>query len=190
MKITKILSLLVIFVILLSFVSCDQIHSHFGHGTSNSNQTGNDDTDNNQEKPKATYIYSVLSKTIHLPGCYHIDRIKEDYLKETNSLAPLFEKGYTICRDCFHVKDEDDEKEEEEDVNKIPKEEATFVINSSSAKMHHLDCYHVEGMVEKNLEYTDLTFEELLELEYTPCKTCMPDEAKEYYKNHPEEEEK
>lgn len=191
MKITRLISVLVIFVILLSFISCNQVHSHMGHGGSNQNQQQNQggEGEENQDGSKVTYVYSVLSKVIHLPGCYHIDRIKEDYLKESNELAPLFEKGYTICNDCFKIKEEEPE-EEEEDPNKVSKEDATFVINSSTNKIHYLDCYHVDGMVEKNLKYTDLTLEELLALEYIPCGTCMPDEAEEYEKNHPEDTKK
>ena len=190
MKITRLISILVLFVMLLSFVSCDMIHSHGGHNSNqNQNQSQGGENEENQGEAEVTYIYSVLSKVIHLPGCYHIDRIKEDYLKETNELAPLFEKGYTICNDCFNIKD-DEPEEEEDDKDKISKEDATFVINSSSKKLHHLGCYHVEGMVEKNLEYTDLTLQELLTLEYIPCASCMPEEAKEYEKNHPEDSEK
>lgn len=187
MKITRLISILVIFVLLLSFVSCDQINFHNIHGGGNNQSQSGENEESQGGEGEIVYVYSVLSKVIHMPGCYHIDRIKEDYLKETTDIAPLFEKDYTICKDCFGLNDKEPEEEEEDDTNKVSKEDATFIINASTKKMHELDCYHTEGMVEENLEYSDLTLEELLALEYIPCKTCMPDQAKEYEKTHSEE---
>ncbi len=188
MKITKISALLLIFAILLSFSSCKKIHVGTG-GSSNNNTNSNEDNnlkDNETDESKVTYVYSVLSKTIHLTDCYHVNRIKEDYKKYTDNIAPLFEKEYIICKDCL-VPDAEEPEEDEDDTNTIPAEEATFLINKASEKLHKLDCYHIEGMEEKNILYTNLTLEELLLLEYIPCATCMPNEAKEYEKTHPTE---
>lgn len=189
MKLNKIIAALITVILLISLCSCDQVHVHNGN---NNNQTNdnlhNSGGGNNQEVEKPiTYVYSLISKTIHLPDCYHVDRIKDDYKFDYNGdLSLLFEKGYTICKDCL-VPDVEEEIPEE-DTNKVAKEDATYVINAATNRLHELDCYHVDNMVEKNIEYTDLTLEELLALEHIPCSSCLPEEFEEYEKNHPEEE--
>lgn len=178
MFIKKILSLVLLLVMVASLASCDNININFGHKQDDS---PTDEIGDNENSPEPTiYVYSVLSKSIHLLGCYHIKEIKEDYRKEhKGDPTSLLEKGYTLCKDCFPPEVEE-EPEEEEEENKIPKEEATYLINSSSMKVHKLDCYHIAEMSEKNIKYTDLTLEELLELEHIPCSTCLPEEAKKY----------
>lgn len=163
-------------------------------------ENGTPDSGENEEiiggaEGKVTYVYSVLSKVIHLPECYHIGRINDLYKKEfTGDINELLaDEDFTICKDCL-VPDEDtgdeDEDDSEDDGNKISKEEATYAINKSSGVIHTLDCYHLEIIVEKNLEYTDLTIEQLLLEEHRPCGSCLPDDYEEYKKNHPEEFEK
>lgn len=187
MKKAKILSMLMTLILLLSFVSCDQLHFHTGHGGLNQNNNSNNNEQQGGEG-KVTYVYSVVEKTLHLPNCYHVDRINEEYLKSTTDISPLLQDGYTICRDCL-VPKEPEEEEPEEDENKIAREDATYAINAASNWLHTLDCHHLEVMSEKNLKYTDLTLEELIALdEYRPCAICLPDEAEEWEKNHPEED--
>ncbi len=195
MKILRLLALTVSIILMLSLFSCDQLHLHTGKGSSNSkdphdqHQPPSDNEENEGGEGKVTYVYSVISKVLHLPDCYHIDRIKEEYKFEyTGDITVMFEKGYTVCKDCLAPDEPEEEpEEEEEDPNKVAKEDATYLINSSSNKFHKLDCYHIEGMSEKNIKYTDLSIEELIALEHRPCATCFPDEAEEWEKNHPDE---
>lgn len=189
MKSSRIISLILSLIMLISLVSCNQVHMHTGHGGNNS--SSNSDPSHEQGgEGNVTYVYSVLSKTLHLPTCYHIERMSDEYKFEfKGDISVLLEKGYTICRDCLVPKDETEKEPEEDDENKVAREDATYAINAASKWLHTLDCYHLEVMAEKNLKYTDLTLEELIALdEYRPCAFCLPDEAEEWEKNHPEEE--
>ncbi len=61
---------------------------------------------------------------------------------------------------------------DEDDPNKIP-EGATYIINTSSKKIHRLDSKYA-GNLTSNMEYTTMTMDELLALGYTTCGTCKP----------------
>jgi hypothetical protein len=182
MMIKRLIAVLILTAMLFSAFGCDAIKQVGGHVTP-------EEPDNSDTQPgevqQTKYIYSVLSKSIHLEGCYHIDEIKEDYKNETvGDVSPLLEKGYTLCKDCFPPQIEEDPEEDEEPG--VSREDATFLINKNSKKLHKLDCYHIKEMKEANTKYTDLTLEELLEDEHIPCASCMPDEWEIYKENHPE----
>lgn len=51
---------------------------------------------------------------------------------------------------------------------------ATFVLNTSSMKIHKLGCGSVETIKEANRAYTDLTREALVAQGYEPCGRCKP----------------
>ena len=51
---------------------------------------------------------------------------------------------------------------------------ATFVLNTSSMKIHKLTCGSVETIKESNRKYTDLTRDELIAQGYEPCGRCKP----------------
>ena len=51
---------------------------------------------------------------------------------------------------------------------------ATFVLNTSSMKIHKLTCGSVETIKESNRKYTDLTREDLVAQGYEPCGRCKP----------------
>lgn len=186
----KLISIFIIVAIMASFCSCELIKQHkhdpqipdtgLGDG-----EGGEDNEEKDDKNEETVYVYSVLSKSIHLQGCYHVNEIKDDYKKEiSGDVSPLLEKGYTLCKDCFPpaVDPEPDEPEEPG----ISKDEATFLINKSSHKIHMLDCYHIAEMAEANIEYTDLTLEELLEADNIPCATCLPEQWEKYKAEHPE----
>lgn len=186
----KLISIFIIVAIMASFCSCKLIKQHkhdpqipdtgLGDG-----EGGEDNEEKDDKNEETVYVYSVLSKSIHLQGCYHVNEIKDDYKKEiSGDVSSLLEKGYTLCKDCFPpaVDPEPDEPEEPG----ISKEEATFLINKSSHKIHMLDCYHIAEMAEANIEYTDLTLEELLEADNIPCATCLPEQWEKYKAEHPE----
>ena len=177
----RLTSLLLLIAMLLSLFSCDALKKNHHDPKDPGADSGEP-----EQPQKTVYVYSVLSKSIHLDGCYHIGEIKEDYKKQTDGdITPLLEKGYTLCKDCFPpaVEPEPDEPEEPE----IPIDQATFVINKSSKKIHYLECYHILEMNEANIKYTDLSLEELLEDEHIPCATCLPEQWEQYKKDHPED---
>ena len=182
------IALLLVIILLFTLVSCKK-DTHKGHQSSNQGQDVEEETeDETEEESELTYVYSVVTKVLHLPDCYHIDRMNDEYITEyTGDITTLLQNGYTVCRDCL-VPDAPEVEEEEDDTDKVAPEDATFVINKSSKVIHTTDCYHVEKMVEKNREYTDLTLEELIDDEHRPCGVCMPDEAKEYEKTHPDKD--
>lgn len=188
MKKCKIIALLLSAILLLTITSCNKNDPHGtpSHTNSPTPNQGEDDTVQEGGEGQITYVYSVVQKMLHLPDCYHLDRMNEEYKYEyTGNISELLNNGYTICRDCL-VPDTEDEEDEEDEENKIAKEDATFVINSSSFALHKLDCHHIDKMEEKNIKYTDLTLEELIALDlYQPCGFCLPDEYEEYMKNHP-----
>ena len=215
MKSERLIALILVLAMALSFVSCGEIKYVTIDGSDQQTDSEENPSDNqkpvedekqpdDQEKDpetndsgnienqpsdghKTIYIYSIMSKTIHLPGCHHIDRINEDYKKEfEGDITELLLKKFELCDSCFPTEDEEEEPEEEpEEENKVSKDDATFVINSNSNKLHDLECRHIEGMNEENIKYTDLTLEELIALDtYIPCGTCLPDEYEEYKEKH------
>ncbi|MBQ8302262.1 MAG: hypothetical protein IJX97_01770 [Clostridia bacterium] len=208
----KLIALLLAMLTMLQLASCGKIHYHNGNipkpldpsqdgGTGGADTDGEENTDNNSEENQEgnendgteipegalVYVYSVNSKVLHREDCYHVERMNEDYKKTfVGDLAELIEREFELCKSCFKPpKVEEDTEEPEDNTNKIPIEEATYLINTNSLKLHCLDCYHVESMSDKNIEYTNLTLEELIALdEYIPCGTCLPDEAEEYKEKH------
>ena len=50
--------------------------------------------------------------------------------------------------------------------------QATYVLNTSSMKIHKPNCGSVETIKESNRKYTDLTREELIAQGYEPCGRC------------------
>ena len=174
----RLICTILLLAMLLSLASCNLIKN--GH-----HKPTEPDAGDPSDEPKPTiYIYSVSSDSIHLEGCYHIDGIKEKYLKTTEDVESLLNDGYKLCERCFPpAKDPDPEEPEEPE---IPKEQATFLINKSSKKMHHVDCHTIGEMVEPNMKYTDLSYEQLLEDDYAPCGHCMPEQYEQYKKDHPE----
>ena len=182
--IKRLIAVLILTAMLFSAIGCDALKNKGGHETPEQP----DDSINEPEKePETKYVYSVLSKSIHLEGCYHINEIKEDYKKEAiGDISHLLEKEYTLCQDCFPPQIEVEPDEEEEDPG-VSKEEATFLINKKTLKIHKIGCYHTEEMSEANIKYVDLSLEELLETEHIPCATCMPNEWETYKENHPED---
>lgn len=184
----KLISIFIIVAIMASFSGCELIKRHKHDPPTpdtDVNNGGENGEDNEEEGEETVYVYSVLSKSIHLQGCYHVNEIKDDYKKEiSGDVSALLEKGYTLCKDCFPPAV--DPEPEEPEAPGVSKEEATFLINKSSHKIHMLDCYHIAEMAEANIEYTDLTLEELLEADNIPCATCLPEQWEKYKEEHPE----
>ena len=185
MKFFRVLSFIIVLIMMLNLISCNQTHGHKPHGNNNQQGTGQTETPNEQ---KITYVYSVTEKRLHLPTCFHVQNMNEDYKFEySGDISILLGKGYTICRDCLY---ENHEEEEEEvfvpDPDEVPFEEATYVINRSKLTIHEKDCYSVKKISEKNLKYTNLSIDELLEKEHIPCGNCLPDEYEAYKEAHPE----
>lgn len=182
MKFTKIITLLLALAMIFSLASCNKNQHGQNNHNSHQNQQGGEGN--------VTYVYSVVSKVLHTADCYHIQRMNEDYkVNFEGDINELLANGYTLCRDCLAPEEEKEEEPEEEDnTNKIPKEEATYVINANSKTFHELDCHHVSVISEKNIEYTNLSVEELMALEHKPCSICLTEASKEYEKTHPKED--
>lgn len=53
--------------------------------------------------------------------------------------------------------------------------EYTYVLNTSTHKIHKPDCYSVLSISESNIEYTDKSISQLEEQGYTPCRICAPE---------------
>ncbi len=186
MKRYRFLAFLLTLVLAFSMISCKNGDPHGNGGSDPHDQQNNTDTPQGGEGT-VTYVYSVVSKTLHLPGCFHIDRMNEDYkFEHTGSITALLEKGYTICNDCLVPDNDEEEEPEEEDSYAVPEDQAEYAYNKASRVIHELDCHNIKIMNKENLRYTDLTIEELLELKHIPCGSCMPDEHEEYKKNHPD----
>lgn len=188
MKGYRFIAFLLTFVMLFSMISCDKNKKkddENGDGNENNQQADNNGDTQQGAEGRVTFYYSVNSDVYHIEGCYHIHSIDEEFLKTSTNVAELSEKGKAPCKDCIISKAEPDEDEED----KITKEEATYVISGDNGKIHELDCHNVKKIQDKNLIYTDLTIEELLELdENAPCLDCLTDAANEYYERHPEKD--
>ena len=189
----KIAAAFLVIILLISTVSCDNVHNNHGSGQNINTPPDTTEENNNEveDEQPITYVYSVMSKSIHYADCHSVKIMNEDYKREfQGDISELLNKGYTLCQFCFPPRKDETEKEEEEveeDPNKIAKEDATYVINKKNLKLHELDCQHVKSMNDSNVLYTDLTLEELIALDlYAPCGTCMPDEYEEYKELHPE----
>ena len=184
MKIKRLIALMLVIITLISTVSCNK-NKH------NGDVDGNLPTDSSQNQQQGgegnvTFYYSVNSDKFHIAGCYHLYSIEKKFMKTSMNASELISDGYAPCRDCIV---QQSATEEEDNSNKIAKEDATFVIGTGNNKLHTLDCHNVKKIQEKNLEYTDLTIDELMEIDkYAPCKDCLPDEAKIYYEKHPEKD--
>lgn len=189
MNFHRFLALLLALVMALSIISCKKEDSHGDyHPSPNDQQQSNNDTQSGGEGT-VTFVYSVVSKTLHMKGCYHIDRMNEEYIFEhTGSITPLLEKGYTICKDCLVPDDEKDDEPEKEDDYAVSVDQATYAYNKASRVIHELDCHNLKIMNEENLRYTNLSIDELIELFHVPCGSCLPDEYEQYKKDHPEED--
>lgn len=195
MRITRIIALLTALFLAFSLAACNdngkdsekQNGGQEGSGENGNNGTengeagdgsegGNNSENENTESTDVTvYVYSIITKSIHLSDCYHVNRINEDYKKEfIGDVNELLAKGddYSLCRDCLDIKEETP-GEDEENENKVSRAEATYLINASNGKFHVLDCHQTKGMKEENIQYTKLSIEELLELEYSPCGSCL-----------------
>ncbi len=185
MKFSRILALILIIATLFSLAACQQKHD--------SNLPDDDEQPINDtpQKQYVTYVYSLTQKKLHLPTCSHVKNISEELRAEySGDISPLFEKGYTICKDCLFVKnDEDDNAEEtpkEPDPDEVAPDLATYIVNKSGLKIHEKDCVYADKINAENKKYTNLSYEELLADKYVPCGHCMPEEYKEYQKTHPE----
>ena len=66
----------------------------------------------------------------------------------------------------------DSRLEDESQVPEVP-EGATYIINTSSKKIHRLDSKYY-GALTANMEYTTKTLDQLLKEGYTTCGTCKP----------------
>lgn len=50
----------------------------------------------------------------------------------------------------------------------------TYVLNTNTKKFHRPSCSSVSQMKEKNRQDTSLTYDQVIEKGYVPCKNCNP----------------
>ncbi len=193
MKLSKFLALIIVAVMILSLASCDNSHGHTpdtddphgGESSGGGNSPENQDPSEGNEG-KITYICNVVTKSIHLPSCYHVDVKDKDRLIECYDISIKLGEGYVPCKDCLYIDDGNEDEGEEEDENLIAREDATFATNKASLTIHTLDCFMLESMSEKNLRYTNLGYSELIDADYQPCGHCLHEQYEQYKKDHPE----
>ena len=185
MKISKFIAVLLLLCTMYSLCSCNQLHFHSSNGNLQ-NQNNNQDQQNT-ENQTFTYVYSVTQEVLHLPDCYHINFINPKFrVTYTGDISVLFAQGFTVCKDCFASDEEKEKPEKEPDPDEVPPEEATYVVNRSSLTIHVMGCYNIDKMSEKNVKYTNLSYEQLIETDHIPCGFCMPDEYKAYKEANPD----
>lgn len=134
-----------------------------------------------------TYVYNITRKTLHLPDCHYAEDMDPELRVEyTGDITLLLQKGYTICKVCLVTDTDKDDDEPEEEVNTIPKEDATYAINTRSRVFHLVNCHNVTNSSGQNIRYTNLTVIELISLDYSPCGSCLPEEYKKYKESNPD----
>ncbi len=129
------------------------------------------------------------------------DYIKETNNHVLFRVTPVFEGNNLVCTgvllEAYSVEDEGEgiqfnvfcynsqpgididyatgDSKQSEDVQKPDPtpENATYIINTSTKKIHRLDSKYQDNLT-VNMEYTTLSMEDLLKLGYTPCKLCNP----------------
>ncbi len=155
MKITKIVALITSIMMCISFVGCKK--------------------QDEEPKPRvinSPYAYSSNSKTLHHSGCYHVKRISDKNLVEYyGDPMDMVANGYKLCGVCFPNSNVDNNTNDNDDDNGIPEEDATYVINIGTKKFHEKDCDY--AIKSSNTEYTDLSYEELVDENYEPCQVCL-----------------
>ena len=187
MKHLRFLSSIIVIILIFNLISCNQAYLHSGSKPSHPSGSGTPTQPESTVQP-IKYVYSITQKKLHLDDCYHIEFMNEEFRFEySGDISVLLEKGYTICKDCLVVDDEDDEDDVfVPDEDEVSAEEANFVVNRSSLTFHIKGCRYTEKMSPKNVKYTRFTFEELLETEHAPCGHCMPEEYKAYKEANPD----
>ncbi len=128
------------------------------------------------------------------------DYIKETNNHVMYRVTPIFEGNNLVCTgvlmEAYSVEDEGDgicfnvfcynnqpgviinyatgesRLEDESNVDEVPAG-ATYIINTSSKKIHRLDSKY-QGALTANMEYTTKTMGQLLKEGYTTCGTCKP----------------
>jgi len=194
MKTVRFIALITTFLLAFSLISCGELNFHYGSagGEGNGEQSdagGNEENNENEEEtPTQFYVYSITERKLHLPDCYHTNRIRDDYRFEyKGDVSVMIENGYELCMDCFPSEDEEDD--DESNSNSVSENEATFVINASSLKFHKVGCHQTKGMTKENTVYTLLSFDELVSQEYIPCGSCLKqDETEEDDEENGDEE--
>ena len=156
MKLIKFIALFTSIILCLSLVGC-----------ANQNE---DDAGTKERIINAPYAYSSNSKTLHHNGCYHVKRISDANLGEYyGDPADMVANGFKLCSACFPNSNVNNNTNNND--NGISEEDATYVINTGTRRFHEKDCDH--ALNSSNTEYTDLSYEELVDENYEPCQVCL-----------------
>lgn len=97
------------------------------------------------------------------------------------------DKSFEFCIYCYNVQpgitidyatgqsEETPTEDTTEELSKTPNVNSyTYVLNTSSKKIHMDYCNAVYEMKDKNKEYTTKSYQDLIDEGYTPCQLCDP----------------
>ena len=177
MRISRIISILLILALMISCASCkadDDFVEKDGDGASQNGEANQGGSDND------TYVYhgGGTAHTIHRPTCSYALAIPEA-LRVSYSGDPLdlIDNGFTFCGICCPEESAlYNPTPELGEGNGITKEEATYALNTGTKRIHDVDCQYAEDMTNNpNLEYTTLSMSELIQKGYAICQVCHPE---------------
>lgn len=177
MKMHKLLSSILILALALSMASCKNKNSSNASDDDNDYLEGGSNPYDDTSDGGITYVYSISSRTLHRETCYHSYAIDELYKKSySGDITPLIERGFSFCALCCPEESELYNKKDESGPidNGITRDEASYVLNVNSKKIHELDCKYATSMNPQNMQYTTLSVDELRQEGYLPCGTCEP----------------
>ncbi len=117
---------------------------------------------------EATFIINPESMIFHEKACHNApDEDSENYVLTDMSYDDLVADKWSPCGSC--LKDYKDPVGEE-----VSLEEATYILNSNSKKIHNVGESCAPPETSRNYKLTGLSFNELVEMGYEPCRTCKP----------------
>lgn len=185
MKRFKIITSLLLLCVIFCLSSCDQLHFHSVNGNKQ-NQSNEQNNDNSAVTP-VTFVYSVTQEVLHMPDCYHVAMMNPKFrVTYSGDVSVLFAQGFTVCKDCFASDEPEEKPAPEPDPDEVTEAEATYVINRTSLTIHVKGCYNIDKMSDKNIKYTNSSYEDLIEKDHIPCGFCMKKEYEEYKKANPD----
>ena len=168
MRASKVISVLLILILMLSCFSCQPNNDDFvekGDGSGQSNG-------------KTVYVYNASVKTFHRENCSYALGIQEIYKKtyDGDPVALIESEGFRFCGICCPEESAlYNPKPDSGEGNGITKEEASYALNVGTKKIHNVDCEHAADMTNPNLEYTTLSINELIYKGYAICQVCHPE---------------
>ena len=178
MRISKLISILLILALALSCFSCQINDDDFVEKDNGSSQNGGANQNSSSGKTEYVYHGGGSAHTIHRTNCTYALSIPEA-VKVTYDGDPLelIDLDFRFCGVCCPEESAlYNPKPEAGEGNGITKDEATYALNTGTKKIHTVDCQYAEDMTNPKLEYTILSLNELLYNKgYSLCQVCHPE---------------